>query len=209
MLQKPRQGRETGPTIRDVAARAGVSTATVSNVLSGTRHVGPERRQRVLDAIERLDYRPNGIAASLRSQRSRVVGVVVPDITNAFFAGIVHRMEELAAGSGYQVMLVNSNEDPAQERERVRALLSRRADGLIVIPAGDAFEARAMIDAERIGLVVVDRGVDLTGVDTIGADNRQAADQGTRHLLELGHREIAPLASTPEDRKSTPLKHSH
>src|SRR3546814_8320810 len=98
MLQKPRQGRETGPTIRDVAARAGVSTATVSNVLSGTRHVGPERRQRVLDAIERLDYRPNGIAASLRSQRSRVVGVVVPDINNAVFAGNGQRMEELAAG---------------------------------------------------------------------------------------------------------------
>src|SRR3546814_16125556 len=126
MLQKPRQGRETGPTIRDVAARAGVSTATVSNVLSGTRHVGPERRQRVLDAIERLDYRPNGIAASLRSQRRRVVGVVVPALTNAFFAGIVHRMEELAAGRGYQVMPVHRRSAARRVgREGVRRCGSR------------------------------------------------------------------------------------
>ena len=196
-MQKTKGIRESVPTIRDVAALAGVSTATVSNVLSGSRYVGPERRSRVKDAIDELGYRPNGIAASLRSQRTRIIGIVVPDIVNAFFSSFVQHIEELAAGSGYQIILVSTNEDAEQERERMHALLSRRVDGLIVVPVSDAFDTRADVQSEGVATVVVDRGCQLTGIDTIAADNLSAAREGTRHLIELGHRDIAMVVSIP------------
>lgn len=196
-MQKHKELRDSVPTIRDVAALAGVSTATVSNVLSGSRYVGPERRSRVKLAIDELGYRPNGIAASLRSQRTRIIGIVVPDIVNAFFSSFVQHLEGLAAGSGYQIILVSTNEDAAQERERMLALLSRRVDGLIVIPVGDAFETQADIRSEGVATVIVDRGCQLTGIDTIAADNLSAARDGTRHLIGLGHRDIAMVVSSP------------
>lgn len=186
------------PTIRDVAAMAGVSTATVSNVLSGSRYVGPERRDRVKTAIDALGYRPNGIAASLRSQRTRIIGIVVPDITNSFFGSVVKRIESLAAGSGYQIILVSSNEDPGLERERMHALLSRRVDGMIVIPVGDEFETQADLRAEGVDTVIVDRACQIADIDTISADNISAAREGTRHLIGLGHRDIAIVVSSAE-----------
>ena len=85
------------PTMRDVADAAGVSTATVSNVLRGLRFVGPEKRQRVLAAIASLNYSPNRVAASLRNRRSNMIGIVVPDITTSFFSAMIRRLEELAA----------------------------------------------------------------------------------------------------------------
>ncbi len=196
-MQKTKGIRDSVPTIRDVAALAGVSTATVSNVLSGSRYVGPERRSRVKDAIDELGYRPNGIAASLRSQRTRIIGIVVPDIVNAFFSSFVQHIEELAAGSGYQIILVSTNEDAEQERERMYALLSRRVDGLIVVPVSDAFDTRDDILSEGVATVIVDRGCQLTGIDTIAADNVSAACEGTRHLIGLGHRDIAMVVSIP------------
>jgi len=196
-VQNFKGSRDSVPTIRDVAALAEVSTATVSNVLSGSRYVGPERRSRVKDAIDELGYRPNEIAASLRSQRTRIIGIVVPDIVNAFFSSFVQQIEELAAGSGYQIILVSTNEDAEQERERMHALLSRRVDGLIVIPVGDAFETQADIRSEGVGIVVVDRGCQLTEFDTIAADNVSAALEGTRHLIGLGHTDIAMVVSIP------------
>ncbi|MEE8270719.1 MAG: LacI family DNA-binding transcriptional regulator [Alphaproteobacteria bacterium] len=197
-VRKLKRARDAIATIRDVAALADVSTATVSNVLSGSRYVGPERRGRVKEAIDQLGYRPNGIAASLRSQRTRIIGIVVPDITNSFFAGVVQRVEQLAAGSGYQIILVSSNEDPELENERINALLSRRVDGLIVLPVGDAFEMLAEIRAQGVDTVVVDRAGDLDDIDTIAADNNSAAQEGTRHLVDLGHRDIALVVSSTD-----------
>jgi LacI family transcriptional regulator len=95
------------PTIRDVANAAGVSTATVSNVLRSTRFVRAERHKKVLDAISLLGYSPNLMASGLRARRSRMVGIVVPDITTSFFGTIVRRIEELASGSDYQILLVD------------------------------------------------------------------------------------------------------
>jgi len=195
-LVRSRRGRADVPTIRDVAARAGVSIATVSNVLSGTRYVGPERRERVEAAIDALGYRPNGIAASLRSRRSRIIGIVVPDVANAFFGGLVKRIEEHAADSGYEIILVSSNEDPALERQRINALLSRQIEALIVVPAGDDFVSLEDLRLEGVPAVIVDRAGSLAEVDTIGADNEAAAYDGTRHLLSLGHRDIGLLVSS-------------
>ena len=122
------------PTMRDVAEAAGVSTATVSNVLHGLRFVGPEKQKRVRDAIARLSYSPNRVAASLRSRRSHMIGVVLPDMTTSFFSAMFRRIEELAADSNYQILLANSQEDTGRELERIQALIARQADGLIVVP---------------------------------------------------------------------------
>jgi LacI family transcriptional regulator len=197
---KPRRVREQmitskRPTMRDVAKAAGVSTATVSNVLRGLRFVGPEKRQRVLDAIAMLDYSPNRVAASLRSRRSHMIGIVVPDITTSFFSAVVRRIEEFAAGSNYQILLAESQEDTGRERERIQALIARQADGLIIVPCID--KSPALDDVRRSGIptVVFDRVAADIDFDSIAVDNIGAGREGTRHLLSLGHRNIVMLAS--------------
>jgi LacI family transcriptional regulator len=181
------------PTIKDVAKRARVATATVSHVLSGRRAVADNLRKRVLKAVDALGYRPNQVAASLRQRQTRSVGIVVPDLTNPFFASLVHHIEELAADSGYQILLVGSNENPEREAERVQALIARRVDGLIVMPTGDKV---SVLDRGGPPTVLVDRGFDAAGYDRIAADNGEGGYIGTRHLLDLGHRDIAILATS-------------
>lgn len=183
------------PTIRDVAELASVAPATVSNVLTGRRPVAEERRKRVLAAVAQLGYRPNHLAASLRRQETRTIGIVIPDLTNPFFAALVHRIEELAAESDYQILLMSSNEDTEQEAHRVQVLLARQTDGLIIAPARDDVSAFAASAAELPPTVLVDRGFGLPGFDTVAADNYDAAKRGCQHLLSLGHRDIVLVVS--------------
>ena len=199
---KPRAVREQTttsqrPTMRDVAEAAGVSTATVSNVLHGLRFVGPEKRRRVLDAVARLNYSPNRVAASLRNRRSNMIGIVVPDITTSFFSAMVRRLEELAAGSNYQILLAESQEDTLRERERIQALIGRQADGLIVVPCVDRSPALDDIRQSGTPAVIFDRVAAEIDFDSVEVDNIGAAREGTRHLVALGHSDIAFLASDP------------
>jgi LacI family transcriptional regulator len=186
------------PTIQDVARLAKVAPATVSNVLNNSRPVAEIRKERVLAAVKQLGYRPNALAASLRRKETRTIGIVVPDLTNPFFGGLVHRIEELAAESDYQILLVSSNEDPKQEAARIRTLLDRRIDGMIVAPSRDEVEAVSHPIGALPPTVLVDRGFGLSGFDTIAADNAEAGYRGCKHLLELGHRDIAILATDPK-----------
>ena len=190
-------GRRSGrpPTIRDVAELASVAPATVSNVLTGRRPVAEDRKQRVLAAVAQLGYRPNHLAASLRRQETRTIGIVIPDLTNPFFAALVHRIEELAAEADYQILLMSSNEDTEQEAHRVEVLLARQTDGLIIAPARDDVSAFAASAADLPPTVLVDRGFGLAGFDTIAADNYDAAKRGCQHLLSLGHTDIVLVVS--------------
>jgi LacI family transcriptional regulator len=202
MLRKVKSRRQRSienprPTIRDVADAAGVSTATVSNVLHGTCFVRAERQKKVLDAIEYLGYRPNLMAAGLRARRSRMVGIVVPDITTSFFGMVVRRIEELASGSDYQILLVDTQENADRELERVRALVRSQADGLILIPCCDCARTLEDIRNSKIPTVLVDRTAADNEFDTISADNLAAAREGCRHLVSLGHRKITLLVSDP------------
>jgi LacI family transcriptional regulator len=175
-----------------------VAPATVSNVLTGRRQVAERRRRLVLEAVAALGYQPNHLAASLRRRQSRTVGIVVPDLTNPFFAQLVHRIEELAAERDYQILLVGSGEEESRELGRIRALLARRIDGLIVVPTRDEVSVLLAQGPPLPPTVLVDRGFGLAGFDTVAADNLDACRLGTRHLLELGHRDIALLASARE-----------
>ncbi len=184
------------PTVHDVATRAGVASATVSNVLTGRRPVRPELRERVHAAILEIGYQSNQLASSLRLRRSNTIGIVVPDLTNPFFAALVHRIEDLAARDGYDVLLAGSNEDETREAARLQTLLARRIDGLILAPARDELPESF---ASRPGMpptVLMDRGFGHAGFDTVTIDNAAATSAGCRHLLELGHRDIALVVSS-------------
>lgn len=183
-------------TVKDVAKLAGVSTATVSNVFTGKRRVNPALKAAVLKAAQELDYRPNAVAKSLRSRRTSTIGVAVPDITNPFFNEIIAGIEAHASQQGYQVILVSSNEDTACEVERVRALVDRRVDGLIIVPTRDGLPCAELLARKRLSVVMVDRGQPDAPADLITVDNEAAAYEGTCHLIALGHRRIGFLAST-------------
>jgi LacI family transcriptional regulator len=185
------------PTIRDVASHAGVSVATASNVVNGNRPVGEASRRRVVEAIAALGYRLDRSASALRGQSTRLVGMVVPDITNVFFASLVHGVEALAERDGYDLLIVSSSEDPAKERRRIEALVARRIDGLVVVPANDDSMAALKREADTARLppaVLIDRGAEAPGFDTVRADCFAGGYTAVRHLVGLGHRDIAVLS---------------
>jgi LacI family transcriptional regulator len=183
------------PTIRDVALRAGVSVATASNVVNGNRPVGEASRRRVVEAIAALGYRLDRSASALRGSSTRLVGMVVPDITNVFFASLVHGVEALADSDGYDLLIVSSSEDAAKERRRIEALVARRIDGLIAVPASDDSMAalKGETDARLPPAVLIDRGAGALGFDTVRADCDAGGYAAARHLVGLGHRDIAIL----------------
>ncbi len=184
------------PTIRDVAQRAGVSVATASNVVNGVRPVGEASRRKVIEAIAALDYRLDRAASALRGRSTRLIGMVVPDITNVFFASLVHGVEALAERDGYDLLIVSTSEDAANERRRVEALVARRIDGLIVVPANDdsMVALKGGADDSRLPpAVLIDRGGQAPGFDTVRADCFAGGHAAARCLIDLGHRDIVVL----------------
>lgn len=180
-------------SIKDVSALAGVSTATVSNVFSGRKPVNDELQNRVRKAAEALGYQPDKAASQLRSGRTRVVAVLVPDLIDTFFATMVTRLESLAHEHGYEVIVASSRDDPDMERSRLQALLAWRPAGIIAVPC-----TNIVPEALTVGLplVLVDRvALPCTLADTITIDNREAGEIAARHLVEHGHRDILIAAS--------------
>lgn len=178
-------------TIKDVAKRAGVSTSTVSHVINKTRRVSDALEQRVLAAMDELDYRPNILARSLRVRESRTIGVVVPDNSNPFFAEMARAIENRVFGDGYSVFLCNSDGQEAKERAYVNSLVLKRVDGVIFITSGGTTEPLEELVRHDTPVVVVDREVPLSLADVVLLDNRTGGVLATRHLIELGHRLIA------------------
>ena len=186
---------EERPSIRTVAERAGVSTATVSNVLNMRRNVAPALAARVHVAVAELGYIADLGAARLRSRRSTVAGVLVPDIANPFFGALVAELEEQARAAGYDLLVVSSGGDPETESTRVQALLTWRPAGLIVIPCDDVFAARAIVQRVGVPVVVADRTPSHGHFDVVGIDNYAEAALVTRHLIGNGHRRILIVPS--------------
>lgn len=182
-------------TIRDVAARAGVSTATVSHVLNNTRRVSPQTRQAVLAAIEQLDYRPSALARSLSTSITQTVGVLVADITLPFYAALVHGIEQRISGHDYSVIVCNTAEDAAKEAQYLELLYARHVDGLIIAATGVDQPMYRRFQARGIPMVFIDRALPVARGPVIGMDNVRAGYVATEHLLGLGHRDIAVLAS--------------
>lgn len=192
--------RKTGhkPTILDVARRASVSLGTVSNVLNNRNNVSDARRTRVLKAMSSLGYLPNTMAQSLRRQSSRIVGLCVPHTSSAYFSALIDASEEVAAKLGYEVMQVLSRQDPALELRRVRALLSHRVAGLIILPSVDPRETYDLLAASGVPAVVVDRASNDRRFDYVTIDDRKAMQAATRHLIDLGHKRLLYIVRYPK-----------
>jgi len=187
-----RPPRPRSATIRDVARSAGVSPATASRVLSASRHPVSERgRRRVLAAARRLGYIPNLLARSLLTRETAAIGVLVPDVSNPYYAGVLRGIEDAAGPARRTVILCNTDRDPAKLRWYLRALMERRVDGLVV--AGGSFgRAETAITGGALPVVMIGRGP--ARLPSVRVDNVAAGAMATRHLLELGHRRIACLA---------------
>ena len=181
--------------IKDVAARAGVSAATVSRVLAGKPHVSAAVRERVLGAAQALHYRPNRIARSLRVQRSRVIGLVVSDIQNPFFNQVVRAVEDAALPHGFAVFLCNTDENGAREALYLELLLDEQVAGVILTPAHAEAEAYRTFLQAGIPLVVIDREVAGLGVDTVVSDNQEASRAAVARLIAEGHTRIGTVLS--------------
>lgn len=181
-------------TIRDVAAHANVSPATVSRVINGSNEVNPSLAARVWDSVAVLDYRPSRLARSLRSQRSLVWGLIISDIRNPFFTDMARGVEDAAADMGYSVVLCNADEDTAKEQRYIELILDERMAGCIITPAHLVDSSvQPLLDAD-IPVVAVDREISGTATDLVRLDNREAAAHATRHLLEQGYVRVACIS---------------
>ncbi|TRW44612.1 LacI family DNA-binding transcriptional regulator [Georgenia yuyongxinii] len=181
-------------TIKDVAQRAQVSTASVSRVLSGDARTSAEMRERVLTAARELRFRPNAVARSLRSTGTRTIGLVVSDLLNPFFTELTRAVEDAARAAGYAVIVGNADESPEQQDHYVRILLGRQVDGLIVVPTVETSPLLHEAAASDHNIVLVDRRA--VGVDApiALADGATAIDELVDHLVATGRRRPAILA---------------
>jgi myo-inositol 2-dehydrogenase/D-chiro-inositol 1-dehydrogenase len=185
------------PTIYDVAEMAGVSPSTVSHVLNGTRKVSDSARRRVERAVKKLGYRPNDAARMLRDGRAKMIGLVLPDISNSFFAGLAHSLEMLAYDRDARLVTCNSDYDRGRERAYIDDLVRRRVDGIIVAPAVPDAAFEAAVGATGLPVVVIDRVSDGGRLPSVAVDNAAGGALAAEHLYRLGHRRIGCIAHHP------------
>jgi len=183
-------------TVRDVAALAGVSPKTVSNVVNGGVVVRPETRERVERAVAELDYVPNLSARGLRNGRSGAIALTLPEMGSAYSAELAQSFVELARERGWVVQLEQTGNDPARERELVSRARAHLVDGLILNPV--SLSASVLASTEGLPPTVVIGEVEPEHVDQVHVDSRAAAEQVTEHLIAHGHRRIAIVGASPE-----------
>lgn len=179
-------------TLKDVAELAGVSASTVSYVLNGKKTVRPDTLKRIEDAIEKLNYCPNLLASSLKTNRTKTIGVVVSDLKNIFFVDVLAGIEEELAERGYCMTVCNSDNSPAREEKCLRGLSSRNIDGLILIGTGDKLSPGSY--RTDIPIVCIDR-VSADKFLTVRGDNVMGGYLGTKYLIDCGCRRILFLGS--------------
>lgn len=186
--------------LQDVADAAGVSASTVSRVISRPELVNPETRARVERMITELKYHPSRVARRLRVETggTSLIGLLIPDIQNPFFADLARGVEDAAREHGYALFLGNSDEDSDQESRYLDVMRAESVDGLILPPvSGAEATVRGLVD-DGIPVVCVDRRLPRTIVDTVVIDNERGAREATQHLVGLGHRRIGFIVGRPE-----------
>jgi LacI family transcriptional regulator len=184
-------------TLADIARELGVSKMTVSRAINNHPEISPETRARVLETARRMNYRPNQFARALTTNRSYLLGVVVPDLMHSYFAEICRGVEGLARPLGYQNLICSTDEEAANEQREIEALLPR-TDGLIVAssaaPKETAFYRRMIKDGARI--VLIDRQLDGVRCPAVTTDDVKVGLLATEHLINLGHRKVGHLLGT-------------
>ncbi|MFW6270773.1 MAG: LacI family DNA-binding transcriptional regulator [Bacillota bacterium] len=178
--------------IKDVAEKAGVSTATVSHVINETRYVSEETKNKVLKSMDELNYEPNNIARSLRSKETKTIGFIVPDISNFFFTEMAHYIEQELKEKGYSLILNNSNEDIENEKKQLKTLYSQMIDGLIIAPTrGDQSYLDKIRQRNKTPIVFIDRKPENINGIFILVDNYQGAYDAIELLIKKGYQKIS------------------
>ena len=183
-------------TIRDIARMLGVSVSTVSLALSKPERVGPETLGKVLAAAREVGYVADPIARGLASGRTRLIGMVVADISNPFFGALLKAVEGAAAARGHLVIMSDSGGLPAREREIIELLGAHRVAGIILQSSDLSGENAAYLAARKMPIVMIDQKLEALAADYVGTDNRLASAMLAQHLLQLGHRRIGFVAGT-------------
>jgi DNA-binding LacI/PurR family transcriptional regulator len=177
--------------IRTVAQLANVSIATVSRTINRVSTVNPKMAKRVWEAIEKLDYFPNTQARALVSGRSRLLGLIVSEITNPFFPELIQGFEDIAVEHGYEILISSTNYDPRRMSLCIRRMLERRAEGVAVMTFGVEEPLLEQLAGRKVPLVFVDVGPESPGISLLRVDYHHGIRQGVQHLAVLGHRDIA------------------
>ncbi|MVN91965.1 LacI family DNA-binding transcriptional regulator [Mucilaginibacter aquatilis] len=186
-------------TIKDIAKALGLSTSTVSRALNGSYEIGTETKKLVLEYAEKVNYRPNPIALSLKEQRSRSIGVVVCEVANNYFSQAINGIESIAYSSGYHVIITQTHESAAREAANVQHLLSRHVDGLLIALSAETTDTSEFkfLHSKGFPMVFFDRIVENIDTHKVTVDNFKGAFEATEQLLNAGYTKIANLASTP------------
>ncbi len=181
-------------TLADIAREIGVSKMTVSRAINNNPLISPETRERVLDVARRMNYQPNQHARALATNRSYLIGLIVPDLMNLYFAEVTRAIESVTRPAGFQLLICSSDEDVSRELEEVKTLL-QRTDGLIISSVFPPTETRAYRKMIKDGakFVLVDRTMKQLGCPAVATDNVLVGRLATEHLIRLGHRRIGHL----------------
>jgi DNA-binding LacI/PurR family transcriptional regulator len=181
--------------MKEIARMAGVSLGTVSHVLNGSARVREPLRQRVEEAVQSLGYQPSALARGLRRDRTNMIGMVIPDVTNPFFPAVVRGAEDTAFANGYRLVLCNTDNDHAKELAHLNELRTYLPSGLIVIPSDFSDLTRQAESYQQSGaaVVCVDRLPRRWQGDSVTVANEQGAYAATKHLIDLGHERIAVI----------------
>ncbi len=176
--------------MKDVAERANVSITTVSHVLNKTRYVNRNLVRRVEKAVKNLGYQPNALARGLRRSETRMLGMIVPDNSNPYFAELARSIEDACFERGYSVILCNSDEDPAKETAYLSLLAEKRVDGIVFVASGNDSSGVQAFLQQKIPVVILDRELKAMKSDSVVVDNRDGGYQATKHLIRGNHRRI-------------------
>ncbi|HAX53614.1 MAG TPA: hypothetical protein DCX82_17065 [Lachnospiraceae bacterium] len=184
-------------TIKDVAKRAGVSIATVSYIINGTKPITAETRERVLQAIEELNYAPNQTAKSFKTGRKNIIAFIVPDISNNYFANIIDSLENELRKSGYNLILTNTKESKENEIQQLKYLASGIADGIVLASAAQDYAEIESYIPESFPVVLIDRKLKNCPLDIINVSDANAITTGMEQLLRKGHTRIGYIGDFP------------
>ncbi len=184
-------------TIKDVAEHAGVSTATVSYVINNTKYVTKETKQKVLLSINELDYKPNLAARSLKQGKRNLIGFVVPDLTNVFYANIIEEVEKAILPYDYRIVISQTKEKEKREIDSISALTSGIVDGIIITSTVTSYKKLETVIPKNFPTVFIDRLLDDSSQDTILVDTYQSVKKGVQKLLDDGHQRIGMITGIP------------
>lgn len=186
-----------GATMKDIAKRTGLGLATISSYLNGG-NVREKNRIKIEEAIEELHFEVNEVARGLKTNRTKTIGIVIPELNNIFFAEIITEAEDILRSHGYATMICDCRSDAEREKEAVDFLYHRRVDGLIVMPTGSSASGFQKFVRSGKPIVMIDRKMKGVPCDCILVDNEGAAMDAVERLIQKGHRKIGMIAG-PED----------